>query len=149
MERPHWNIVLIGSAHGSPPPAIFKLQHLRNLHFLGVRAYNEIGPYIRNFDVAIMPHISNEISERMNPLKLYVYFAYGVPIVTMDVPNIGEISPYARIARSHDEFIAAVDAALAEGRKEPLSEHKSLIEAISWERRVAEAISLFDNVPRQ
>lgn len=148
-ERPHWNIVLIGSAHGSPPPEIFKLRHLTNLHLLGVRAYDEIGPYIRNFDVAIMPHVSNEISERMNPLKLYVYFAYGVPIVTMDVPNIGEIAPYARIARSHGEFIAAVDAALAEGRTGPRSEHKSLIEAISWERRVADVIALLDKAHRQ
>ena len=67
---------------------VLTLTDLANIHLLGVRPYDEALGYIKNFDVAIMPHINNELSQNMNPLKLYVYFSLGVPVVTTEVANI-------------------------------------------------------------
>lgn len=144
-ERPDWQIVLIGSAHGSPD--ILRLQTRENVHFLGVRPYEEAQAYISHFDVAIMPHMDNEVSQRMNPLKLYVYHALGVPIVSTDVANIDEIAPYSRIARNGDEFIREVESVLATNadrlRSRPSSES---LKSISWDDRVERIIKLIDRI---
>ena len=141
-ERPQWNIVLIGSAHGEPE--VFTLRHLANVHFLGVRPYNEIATYIRNFDVAIMPHLNNSVTEHMNPLKLYVYFGFNVPIVTTEVANIDEIQPYARVAKSHAEFVSAIEAALETPQTEMSVRHRELAEQMSWRSRVHQVLELID-----
>lgn len=144
-ERPDWQIVLIGSAHGTPD--ILRLQGRENVHFLGVRPYEEAQAYISHFDVAIMPHIDNEVSQRMNPLKLYVYHALGVPIVSTDVANIEEIAPYSRIARNGEEFIAEIESILAEQAGQP--RRRPSIESlrpISWDERIERILKLIDRV---
>lgn len=110
-HRPDWQIVLIGSAHGRTD--VLSLRKLGNVHFLGVKPYEGAIAHIRGFDVAIMPHLDNEISRAMSPLKLYVYMAAGVPIVTTAVSNIEEVAPFAAIADGPDDFVAKVEAALA------------------------------------
>lgn len=144
-ERPDWQIVLIGSAHGEPD--ILRLRGRENVHFLGVRPYEEAQAYISHFDVAIMPHVDNEVSQRMNPLKLYVYHALGVPIVSTDVANIEEIAPYSRIARTGEEFIAEIEGILAaqvnRPRRRPDSE---ALKPISWDDRIERILKLVDDV---
>ena len=135
---PSWQIVLIGSAHRDPD--VLRLQRLPNVHFLGVVPYGKLSNYIGHFDVAIMPHLDNEISKAMNPLKLYVYASAGVPTVTTDVANIGEVSDYAVVAKSADEFVAAVQRLIGTKRQS-----RSLQPGLTWPARVSKAIELIDS----
>jgi len=64
-ERPDHQLVIIGSAHG--PEEILALDQHPNVHFLGVRTYPDVTRYIRCFDVAIIPHLDDEMSRGMNP----------------------------------------------------------------------------------
>lgn len=131
----HGSVVLIGSAHGRPE--VLELGKLPNIHLLGVRPYSEAVRFIRAFDVAIMPHLRNELSENMNPLKLYVYFALGVPIVTTEVANIGDIAPFAAVAETHEAFLQAVSEA-AKGNMARVTEEqrRTVLAKVSWEARV-------------
>ena len=76
-ERPDWNLVFIGSMHQNK--TLLDLDKFKNVHFLGVRPYEKAIRYIRHFDVAMVPHLDNELTRHMNPLKLYVYFSLHVP----------------------------------------------------------------------
>src|SRR5215217_4991100 len=80
VTRPEWNVVLIGSAHLSKD--ILRLDAYDNVHFLGVKRHHEAQRYIANFDVALIPHVDNRMTQRMNPLKLFVYVSMGVPVVS-------------------------------------------------------------------
>ena len=139
QRHPDWSIVLIGSARGALE--VIALGELPNVHLLGVRPYERALSYIKNFDVAIMPHMRNEISENMNPLKLYVYFALGVRIVTTEVANIDDIGPLVAVAQDHDGFIDAVASAL-EGVGVMISpeEHQRVLDRVSWRSRVEDAM---------
>lgn len=134
---PSWHVVLIGSAHRDPE--VLRLRNHPNVHFLGVVPYSDLADYVGHFDVAIMPHLDNEVSKAMNPLKLYVYAAAGVPIVTTNVANITEVSRFARVAKSREEFVAAVKEQLAEQRLPP-----ALDSELTWPNRVETAIGLIE-----
>jgi hypothetical protein len=131
---PRASVVLIGSAHDRPE--ILELAKLPNIHLLGVKPYTEAVQYIKAFDVAMMPHLANELSNNMNPLKLYVYFSLGVPIVTTEVANIGDVAPHVGVARSHEEFIVELERALTGTQHSAAANRNQLLETISWEARL-------------
>ncbi|MFW2828534.1 glycosyltransferase family 4 protein [Sphingomonas sp. ID0503] len=138
-ERPALTIALIGSAHGDPP--VLKLRDLPNVRFLGVKRYEEAVDYIRGFDVAIMPHLDNAITRVMNPLKLYVYGAAGVPVVTTQVANIAELAPFVHVARDAEDFIAAIDLAIAA----PRGARPALPPQMTWPARIETILATIDD----
>jgi glycosyltransferase involved in cell wall biosynthesis len=139
--HPEWSIVLVGSAHGSPE--VLRLQGLRNVHFTGPRTYEEAQRYIRGFDVAIMPHLRNDLSDSMNPLKLYVYVALGKRVVCTRVGNIEELQAYVDIADDGPEFLAKVELAVARARFDGVNRPlpREALWEISWPQRVATMLS--------
>lgn len=141
--RPHWNIVLIGSAHASKE--ILKFKSYKNIHFLGVRKYNIIRQYISNFDVAIIPHLNNELSRSMNPLKAFVYCSMNVPVVSTEIYNLDELLDLIYIAHNKHEFIEKIELALAKKKSKSLNEDQiNLLKKNCWEERVAQVLSLIN-----
>lgn len=143
LRHPEWSVVLIGSAHGALD--VHALAEIPNIRLMGVRPYDEALNYIRNFDVAMMPHISNELTENMNPLKLYVYFALGVPVVTTEVANISDIGPYVSVATSHDDFIGRTEALLRDkAQKMDTAQREDVLKRVSWTARVDDILRALD-----
>lgn len=141
--RPHWSIVLIGSAHASKE--ILKLETYKNIHFLGVKKYNIVRQYVSNFDVAIIPHLNNELSRSMNPLKTFVYCSMNVPVVSTEIYNLDELLDLIYIAHDKHEFIEKIELALSKKKSEGLNEeHINLLKKNCWEERVAQVLSLIN-----
>ncbi len=81
----------------------------------------------------------------MNPLKLYVYFALGVPVVTTEVANISDIGPYVSVASSHDEFIAKTEALLRDkSQKMDTTQREDVLKRVSWTSRVDDILGALD-----
>jgi len=99
-------IALLGSTHANR--AAFDLYNLPNVIMPGVIPYNEVGSWIKQFDVAIIPHKNIKMTNFMNPLKLFVFLQWRVPIVTTDVANIGYRGSFLRTAKDHDSFLKHV-----------------------------------------
>jgi len=143
MTHPEWNIVLIGSSHLSKE--VLRLDVYSNIHFLGVKRSSEVQPYIANFDVALIPHVANEMTRAMNPLKLFVYASMNVPIVSTEIENLGELSNLIYTARDKDDFVEKVELALKQGRSpNPSKKHMELLRENSWEVRVETILALID-----
>jgi Glycosyl transferases group 1 len=141
--RPEWNIVLVGSAHLNRD--VLALDEHANVHFLGVRPYEEVKRLVAGFDVAIIPHVDNEMTQTMNPLKAFVYCAHNVPVVSSPVANLDEMSELIDTASGPEDFVAKVDAAIARGRPaEPSPRRREILAANSWERRVEDVLRLLD-----
>lgn len=135
---PDATVVLVGSARGRPEVAELAAR-LPNLRLLGVRQYEEAQRIIRGFDVAIIPHLKSELSDRMNPLKLYVYYSLGVPVVSTAVANIGDLEGQISVAQDSESFVASIAAVLAgTERKLNPAARADILRSISWEARVAE-----------
>jgi hypothetical protein len=137
--RPGWNLVLMGSAHLDR--AALALTEEPNVRFLGTKQYDEAREIIRHFDVGLIPHLDNEMTRSMNPLKAYVYCSLGVPVVSTPIANIDEMADLISVAEGAEPFLAAIEAALASGRRTP---DPVALRPHSWEERVERVLSLVD-----
>ncbi|ORE97478.1 glycosyltransferase [Aurantimonas sp. 22II-16-19i] len=138
--RPDWSIVLIGAiprmAEAGPVLA------RRNVAALGVVPYEQAVRHIAAFDAAMIPHRDSGLTQRMNPLKLYVYRALGVPVVTTAIANIDDLSNDVLIGRDPADFIARLDTALIRraehGRDLP---DPAKFESLQWPQRMREIMA--------
>ena len=111
------------------------------MHFVGVKPYDEAWRFIHHFDVALIPHLDNEMTRSMNPLKAFVYCAAGVPVVSTPIANLGELADIIAIAEDPDDFLTAIDAALRTERAAP---DVDALRAHSWDARIELALAIVD-----
>ena len=148
--RPQWQFVFVGSAHFDQ--SILRLDALENVHFVGLKPYAEAQRFVAHFDVALIPHVDNEMTRSMNPLKAYVYVAAGVPVVSTPIANLDELTELTElgnddlgglvtVAEGPEAFVAAIEAALAAGKRAP---DPASLAPISWPARVATVMKLVD-----
>ena len=108
---------------------------------LRTKRYERAQEIISHFDVALIPHLDNEMSRSMNPLKAYVYCSLGVPIVSSPVANLNQLSAFISVANNTDEFIAAIEASLRAGKAAP---DRDALYPHSWNVRIERALELLD-----
>jgi glycosyltransferase involved in cell wall biosynthesis len=139
--RPQWTLALVGSAHRDP--AALALDRLPNVHLLGVMPYRQVRQFLAHVDVALIPHVDNEMTRSMNPLKAFVYASAGVPVVSTPVANLPDFGGLITVAEGADEFVAAVEAHLEAGRPDV---DLDLLRPHSWSERVAQVFDLVDEL---
>jgi glycosyltransferase involved in cell wall biosynthesis/predicted negative regulator of RcsB-dependent stress response len=130
-RRPSWSFVFAGPMEEERLPP--ELAEAPNLHFPGPVPYDRSHTWMRNFDVAIVPHLRSAMTESMNPLKVYNYLAAGCQTVSTPVANLEEVADLILVKDNVDDFIAAIEDRLSS----PLSIPQERLESLSWERRVA------------
>jgi len=127
-------IVLIGSTHANQ--AARELTRYTNIRMPGVVSYEEAGAWISKFDVGLVPHRKMAMTSNMNPLKVFVYLAMNIPVVSTEVENIESSSGLVRIAASHEEFIATVASSLKNSRLK-VETSQEYLALNSWRSRFA------------
>ncbi|MGD2175098.1 MAG: glycosyltransferase, partial [Candidatus Brocadiaceae bacterium] len=140
VERPDWHIVLIGrpkagmdmDSHAPEP----------NIHWLGLKPFEELPAYTRHFQVGLVPFCVNSLTRHSNPLKLLEYLSGGLPVVTTDIPEVHTYEGLVHIASSREEFIAACEEALSEGDPAGRDVRSRATQQHSWEARVARVASV-------
>jgi glycosyltransferase involved in cell wall biosynthesis len=137
--RPQWNIVLVGSAHLDR--TILRLEYLPNVHFLGVKPYAEARRIIAHLDVGLIPHLDNEMTRAMNPLKAFVYASAGVPVVSTPIANLADLGDAVTVASGRNEWLEAIEAALRRGRVTPDVE---ALRPHSWDTRMEQVLAAID-----
>ncbi len=136
-HAPSWRLVLVGPTGGRRD--IEALARLSNVVLLGAQRYEDACAIAAGFDAAIVPHLANELTDSMNPLKLYMYRALGLPVVTTPVRNLTVDGPFLRVAPAGEAFLAALEAiealgpALRRDAAGPLAED---LAGDTWEDRV-------------
>ena len=113
-RRPDLHLVLVGPVVKIDPS---QLPRRPNIHWLGQKHYRELPSYIAGWDVAFMPFAHNDATKFISPTKTLEYLAAGRPVVSTSIRDV--VQPYGtenlvRIADDPHDFIAAIDAALAE-----------------------------------
>lgn len=135
------SIVLLGPNFLSPTETA-RLQACGNVHLPGPVSYARIPDFMRAFDACVVPHLVTPFTESLNPIKLWEYLAAGKPIVSTDVAGFRDYAGVLSIARSVDEFVEAMQAALVEPPAAGLA-RRELVRAHSWESRLDAVESLF------
>ena len=87
------------------------LLSLPNVHWLGMKNYENLFHYLLLFDVGIIPFKINKITLSTSPIKLFEYAACQKPIVTTLLPECLKY-PEVMTGKNPDEFIDALHSAL-------------------------------------
>lgn len=113
-----------------------------NLHHLGPRPYATLPAYLRGFDVALLPNCTTGYMASNFPMKLFEYFAAGLPVVATDIPSLRPFAPWIRIGRGPEEFIRQVKAALDGPDPRHQQEAQVIATRNSWDRQAARVLDI-------
>jgi len=162
--RPQLQFVMLGPVVKIDPES---LPERPNIHYLGGKPYQDLPAYLAGWDAAIMPFAMNEATRFISPTKTPEYLAAGKRVVSTAITDV--IEPYeslglVRIGRDCSDFIAQLDAALADDGSQD-QERDRFLAGNSWDatwkrmhdvleealfaRRSCEHVSSVDDSPAQ
>jgi glycosyltransferase involved in cell wall biosynthesis len=132
--RPDLQLVMVGPVVKIESKS---LPRRANIHWLGQKSYKELPAYIAGWDVAMLPFARNESTKFISPTKTPEYLAAGKPVVSTSIRDV--VRPYsedglARIADAPSDFIAAIDASLAEDPNALLRKADAMLARTSWDQ---------------
>jgi len=134
VARPGWSVAMIGPL--GPGVNADRLKELPNVYFFGRRDKGELPGYLKAFDVCLNAFRLNELTDRVNPLKIYEYLASGRPVVSVDMPGVREFGDVIEIAGDYDGFVRAVERALERESGELKKRRLEVAARHSWQVRV-------------
>ncbi|MGB9694990.1 MAG: glycosyltransferase [Caldisericaceae bacterium] len=130
-KLPDYKILIIGPVSVD----IAKLASAPNVQFKGKMTQQEFAPILRESAAAIIPFKVNKLTERIDPLKLYEYFAAGVPVVSTRVGGTKEFPVF--VADSESQFIEKIKEAIETDSNEKRLSRSMSVKQFSWETKYA------------
>jgi len=146
--HPEWSLVLIGQIR----PGRVNLKSVLsapNVHYLGFYPHEELPTLLNGMDALIIPYVRNELTEYINPVKLYEYLAVGKPIISVSLPEVKRLKPWVAIADEHGLFVRAVEESLAHDSVDCQKERRRIAHAHSWDLRVQEIWQFIQDVLKE
>lgn len=134
-----WSIVLIGPEKTRQPEFRKHLKEFTeqpNAYLLGQKEGREVPNYMKGLDVCLMCYLVNDWTYYGYPLKMHEYLAVGRPTVATNLPAIREFSHVIPIAKSTEEWIAAIEEGLSGRDGITSSQRQSVAKENSWSNRV-------------
>jgi glycosyltransferase involved in cell wall biosynthesis len=140
--RPGWHWVLLGLKSNlvriSAP----------NIHFLGSKPYRNLPQYIRQFDVCVLPwRAGNTFTSDGSAIKVREYLATGKPVVMAPLYEYLH-TPGLRFYQGTQEFIAQVEAALAEDTPALAAKRQAAVKDGTWDKRASQLAALINSLLR-
>ena len=150
-QRPDWTISLVGPlSYGLDEGELARLRALPNVRFAGLVPAEQVPAVMAGCAVGLIPYKLNEQTRHVNPLKVYEYLAAGRPVVGTPLPELRQFEPLVRLAGDVDGFVAAVEAALAEGQApDAVAARLAKAAANTWEARVERMLALIEEALAQ
>ena len=138
--RPGWHWVLLGLKSNlvqvSAP----------NIHFLGSKPYAGLPQYIGQFDVCVLPwRETNTFTSYGSAIKIRDYLATGKPVVMAPLYEYLQ-TPGLRFYRGVGEFIAQVEAALAEQDPALAAQRQAVVRDGTWDQRASQLAALIQSL---
>ena len=134
-RKPEWHIVMVGPVAKISTDSLPKLP---NIHYLGMKSYQELPAYISGWDIAMLPFAHNESTRYISPTKTPEYLAAGKPVIS--TPIIDVLRQYGRnglvnIAGTPEEFVRVASLELDNNDREDwLQQVNEFLSHNSWDK---------------
>lgn len=141
---PDYTFLIIGKATVD----LSILNDFKNIKYIGEVNFNELPNFASCFDIGIIPFKVNDLTNACNPLKLLEYLSLGVPVVSVNLPEINKFGEIIQIANTYEEFVTKIKYSIVEDSEQKRSERRSVAENYSWEsitNAISEKILLVEN----
>ena len=113
-----------------------------NVQYLGVLDQHQLAAIAAECTVGLIPYQINDYTAGVFPMKVYEYLAAGLRVISTSLPSlVGRDIPGLTIVSDHGEFVAAVEAALADEGPLPSPDASN-----SWEHRLGQVLNMLETV---
>jgi glycosyltransferase involved in cell wall biosynthesis len=127
--RPEWRVVLVGpvkTPHVFPP----------NVELPGQQPHERLREFVARADVLLLPYALNDYTRAVMPAKTYECLATGRPIVAAPLPElVADFSAQMRFASRPDEWVTAIEQALAAHSPTAREAQIQMARANTWQSR--------------
>ena len=135
-----WKFLLIGRVEDT---RILRLERLPNVLFAGEVPHSELQKYMATFRAALIPFLRNNLTIGTNPIKLYEYFSYGLPVVSTRLPEMEQFSNLVYLYGNPTEFVRQLERAVAENDPDLQEKRIQVAHKESWGARVDQLTEAF------
>jgi glycosyltransferase involved in cell wall biosynthesis len=147
--HPEWHLVMLGPVVKISEESLPKLP---NIHYLGMKKYDELPAYLSGWEVALLPFAMNESAKFISPTKTPEYLAAGCHVVSTPVRDV--VRPYGEqnmvaIASDAAGFGDAIATALADTDAEWRARVDKYLGQLSWDRTWADMRTLVEDALRR
>lgn len=109
------------------------LPRLSNLHYLGMKSYEQLPAYLKAFDVAMMPFALNDATKFISPTKTLEYMAAGKPIISTRIKDVErDYQHCVAIVDSLQDFCDAVQNIKID-KSSRMSSYAEILSNTSWD----------------
>ena len=139
--RPNWTILHVGRVAAD----VSALKGLSNVVLAGARPYDELPQWAKAIDVCILPYVANSLVMPSSPLKLREFLAAGKPTVTVQLPDVEQFGGLVYLAGSAEQYLAAIEQALAENSPPLEARRRQAVAANTWDAVVERILAALQN----
>lgn len=114
-----------------------KLLQLPNVFYYGTYKYENLRSFVESVDVCLIPYRVTADMEKIFPLKLMEYFAFGKPVVMtpFNTEQVKKLGNMVYLARTTEEMQQAILKAYHEDNPHRRHERKAIAQENNWDNR--------------
>ena len=130
---PDYRFVLVGPVSND---AVLNLnERYENLSLAGYVDYENLRDYLETFTIGICPYTQADFNRYRNPLKVYEYFSYGLPVVCTSCDVDPSIQHLVSITSDHNEFLTMLSSEIQSNSTEKENVRIRVADSNCWDNR--------------
>lgn len=83
-------IVLHFIGYGAPEHILEAIKKQENMHYYGKMHPSDLQEQVKHWHIGMIPFKQSQLSEAVDPIKIYEYLYFGLPTVTSGIPHLNE-----------------------------------------------------------
>lgn len=103
---PTFDFILIGPVQNKQAQEV--IEFYPNIISLGFVKYENLAAHIESFNIGICPYKFEYFNAYRNPLKVYEFFSYGIPVICSECDIDKVTKPYLSIVKDRESFVKAL-----------------------------------------
>ena len=119
-----------------------RLANYRDRVFLhGKIAPAELYKFVRDWDIAMIPFKAGRLSEAVDPIKIYEYLYFGLPVIVTGIAHLKDL-PGVSVATDADQFVETIDQ-LRTRKENP--KRSPVLREFTWKRRFSKLLNILES----
>jgi len=104
QKLPQYAFVFIGPVFEVEEKIKYYKDNYDNIFFIREMQRESLIPYLKSFDMCIIPFIKNNITDAVSPVKIYEYIIANKPVITTNILECQEID-IVDVVSTKEEFV--------------------------------------------
>lgn len=144
---PNYHFILIGPEKVSDPDLdLTVLKSLSNVHFLGMKRWEDTPAYFAYFDEFFIPYNLNDYTVKgCFPIKYFEALAAGLPTIVTNMPAYESFNPDNYVSITDDDFIENLKKGLEDNSLEKIKKRKLLASHNTWTGKIQKQLKLIED----